>query len=44
MYDLYVQVLHWMNSFDKQEWLLVLIGAVVLGHLLLRGFGSRSDY
>jgi hypothetical protein len=29
---------------DKQEWLLVLIAAVVIGFFALRGFGSRSNY
>jgi hypothetical protein len=35
---------HWVNSFDKQDWLLVLIGAVAIGFLLLQGFGSRKNY
>ena len=29
---------------DRQEWLLVLCGVVIIGAFCLRGFGSRSNY
>jgi hypothetical protein len=38
------QTMRWINGLDKQEWLLVLIAAVVIGFLALRGFGSRMNY
>jgi hypothetical protein len=44
MHDLYMRAMHWINSIDSQDWLMVLVAAVVLGFLMLRGFGSRSNY
>ena len=44
MNELYNQAMHWVNGMDKQEWLLELIAAVVVGVLALRGFGSRTNY
>jgi hypothetical protein len=44
MGDFYRYVMRWFDSLDKQEWLLVLIVAVVIGFLALQGFGSRSKY
>jgi hypothetical protein len=44
MNEVYKQAMHWVSGMDKQEWLLVLIGAVVVGFLALRGFGSRTNY
>jgi hypothetical protein len=44
MNDVYNHAMHWMNGLDKQDWLLVLVGAVVVGFLALRGFGSRTNY
>jgi hypothetical protein len=42
------QVIHnamkWVYSLDPQSTLLVLLGALVLGFLCLRGFGSRNTY
>ena len=40
----YHSVMSWTGSLDKGEWLLVLIGGVVVGFLCLRGFGSRQGY
>jgi hypothetical protein len=40
----YHEVTHWFNTLDRQEWLLVLIGAVVVGFLCLQGMGSRKGY
>jgi hypothetical protein len=34
----------WMTGLDKGEWFLILIAALVLGFLLLRGNGSRANY
>jgi hypothetical protein len=42
--ELFRNANHWVNSFDKQDWLLVLIAAVAIGFLLLQGFGSRKNY
>ena len=44
MGNAYQYVMRWFNSLDKQEWLLVLIAAVIIGFVALRGFGSRSNY
>lgn len=33
-----------IDSVDAQEWLLVLLGVIVVGLFCLRGFGSRSRY
>jgi hypothetical protein len=33
-----------INSFGREEWVLVLAGAIVVGFFCLRGFGSRSRY
>ena len=38
------EVLRFLNQLDTQEWVLVLLGLVVVGFLCMRGFGSRSDY
>ncbi len=44
MHDAYRIALNWMNSLDKQDWLLVLIAAVVIGFFALQGMGSRKNY
>ena len=44
MGDAYRHALHWFDRLDKQEWLLLMAAAVVLGFFALRGFGSRSNY
>jgi hypothetical protein len=44
MGDAYKYAMRWFDSLDKQEWLLVLIVAVIIGFLALQGFGSRSKY
>ena len=44
MHDLYIRAMHWVNNIDSQNWLLVLVAAVVLGFFMLQGFGSRSKY
>jgi hypothetical protein len=44
MSDIYNHAMRWVNSIDSQDWLMVLVAAVVLGFLMLRGFGSRSNY
>jgi hypothetical protein len=33
-----------VNRFDAQDWLLVFVGAVLIGVFCMRGFGSRSNY
>ena len=44
MDELFRQVTRFLDGLDAQQWLLVLIGVVVVGLVCLRGFGSRSDY
>ena len=44
MSEIYHNVSRWINSLDKQDWLLVLIGTVVVGFLCLQGLGSRKNY
>ena len=33
-----------IENLDTHEWTLVLLAAVVIGCLCMRGFGSRTDY
>jgi len=33
-----------IENLDMQEWTLVLLVAVVIGCLCMRGFGSRTNY
>ncbi len=44
IHNAYQYVMNWLNSLDRQEWLLVLIGAVIVGFCCLRGMGSRKGY
>ncbi len=38
------QVFGHLEHLNRQEWLLVLVGVVIVGFFCLRGFGSRSSY
>jgi hypothetical protein len=44
MNSLLREAMRWVNQLDRQEWLFVLIGVVIVGLVCLRGFGSRSQY
>lgn len=33
-----------VDRMDSQQWIIISVVAVVLGALLLRGFGSRTNY
>lgn len=33
-----------VSHLDRNAWLVVLVAALVVGTICLRGFGSRSDY
>jgi hypothetical protein len=44
MGQFYRQVIRFLEQLDTQEWVLVLLGLVVVGFVCMRGFGSRSDY
>jgi hypothetical protein len=44
MSHLYRDVLHMMERLSVQQWMLVLVVAIVVGVFCLRGFGSRSEY
>ena len=44
LWDLYRISNRYINTLDKQEWLLILCGVVVVGVFCLRGFGSRAGY
>ena len=44
MNDIYTHALKWINSLDKQDWMLILIAAVVIGFFCLQGMGSRKNY
>ncbi|MEQ8786944.1 MAG: hypothetical protein RIC55_11620 [Pirellulaceae bacterium] len=37
-------IIRYTGEFDRTQWIFILIGAVVVGFLCLRGFGSRKDY
>ena len=41
---LYREAMQFFNQLDAQQWLMLLVAAVVLGFFCLRGFGSRSGY
>jgi hypothetical protein len=36
--------MRYINHFGTHEWMLLLLGALVLGAVCMRGFGSRSNY
>jgi hypothetical protein len=38
------EILHYANKLEPQHWLLVLLAAIVIGFVCMRGFGSRSQY
>jgi len=44
IYNWIHDVIRYASRLDPQQWLLVLIGVIVVGFLCLRGFGSRSQY
>ena len=44
MWETYRTAFKWINTLDKQDWLMVLVAVVVIGFFCLRGFGSRSGY
>jgi hypothetical protein len=44
MSDTFNTVMRWATSLNRQEWLIVLVVAMVLGFLCMRGYGSRSNY
>ncbi len=33
-----------IGSLDRMQWFYVFVGAVIIGILCMRGFGSRKDY
>jgi hypothetical protein len=41
---LYHQVLQQAGNLGPQHWVLILVGIIILGAILLRGFGSRAKY
>jgi hypothetical protein len=38
------EVIRFLEQLNTQEWVLVLLGLVIVGFLCMRGFGSRSNY
>ncbi len=44
MNQLYEQFFRYVDRLGTQEWAMVLAGAILIGFLSLRGFGSRSNY
>lgn len=44
MWDYYRTALHFIDGLDKQDWILILLGALAIGTTFLRGFGSRTNY
>ncbi|MDX1964999.1 MAG: hypothetical protein SFX18_17770 [Pirellulales bacterium] len=43
-HDRYRDLWIWINSLNRQEWLMMGIATLVLGAIMLRGFGSRKNY
>jgi hypothetical protein len=37
-------VIRYTGEFDRTQWIFILVGAVIVGFLCLRGFGSRQNY
>jgi len=44
MKQLYHEFLRLFDRLDTQQWLVVLVIAVIVGMICLRGMGSRSSY
>ncbi|HEY2882685.1 MAG TPA: hypothetical protein VGJ15_09635 [Pirellulales bacterium] len=44
MSEFYRHAMGWVYRLDRHDWVMVFFGAVVIGALLLRGFGSRRYY
>lgn len=44
MGQIYREVVRFIEHMDAQEWVLALLGVVVVGLVCMRGFGSRSNY
>ncbi len=44
MANLWKDLLRLIDKMGPQEWLLVLVGAIIVGFFCMRGFGSRSQY
>lgn len=44
MWDYYRTAMHFVDGFGKQEWILILFGALAIGATFMRGFGSRNSY
>jgi hypothetical protein len=44
MWDYYQTALQFIDGLGKQEWILILVGALAIGATFLRGFGSRTSY
>ncbi len=38
------QLSRYVGRMGIQEWLLVLVGVIIVGLMCLRGYGSRSNY
>ncbi len=38
------QLTRYVSHMGVQQWLLVLVGVIVVGLMCLRGYGSRSNY
>ena len=37
-------IFHYCASLNRQEWIYVSVGALVIGYFCMRGFGSRANY
>jgi hypothetical protein len=44
MGHLWRDILRYVDRMDTHEYLLLLLGAIVIGFFCMRGFGSRSEY
>jgi hypothetical protein len=44
MGTIYHTVMRLVGNFGPQEWLLALLGVLLVGSICLRGFGSRSQF
>lgn len=44
LFDIGGQISSAFGSLDRTQWFYVFVGAVIIGVLCLRGFGSRKNY
>ena len=44
LFDLGGEILQVMGNLNRTEWLIIMLAGLVIGTILLRGYGSRKAY